>query len=226
MLCEGADVKPVPVELDSLRACAQVDVAYELEQFVLWTLYRPPGHPNKLVDLRLRQACFESAVLHLRNIADFLRNTRPVTRAFMSDLVADHYFDAGWATRPQPFLLYSETDVESDEGVRGNVNRHLAHVTTTRQQLRVSSAAFEWDEIDPTLVLQGFRRFVADLGRDHPDRVSWFDGAARNADQALRTVMARRASGHTQVPSVLEVGPDDVVISGPLEPDGIEKWMR
>jgi hypothetical protein len=225
MLCESAAMKPVPVDVDTLRACARVDVAYEMEQFVLWTLYRPPAHPNKLVDLRLRQACFESAVLHLRNIVDFLRNARPVKRAFLSDLVADHYFDAGWATRPQPFLLYS-ADVESDEGVRGNVNRHLAHITTTRQKLRVSSAAFEWDEIDPTLVLEGFRRFLADLGRAHPDRVSWFDGAARNADQALKNVIARRASVHTQLVSVLETGPEDVVISGPLEPDGIEKWMR
>ena len=200
-------------------------MAYEVEQFVVWSLKRPPVHPDEDIDLRLRQACFEVAILHRRNLVDFLVNDRPTTRAFASDLVADHYFDRGWSSKPDPFLLYDTRDENKNAAVRQNVNRHLAHITTFRQELRASGRPFEWDEIDPELVLAGFLRFLRDLASKHPDRVEWFRDSQDNAASALAAITRIRASGGGSEIVTSTSATFEIVTSGALDPNPASRWM-
>lgn len=72
----------------------------------------PALHPNADIDGLFRQACFEGAVLHLRNLVEFLEKARPTSPSFASDLVADHYFDDGWMARPDELLLYDASSKE------------------------------------------------------------------------------------------------------------------
>jgi hypothetical protein len=214
----------VNVDESTLESSARIDVAYELEQYVLWSLTRPPRHANPDIDLRLRQACFEVAVLHLRNLVDFLTKERPVPGPFSTDLVADHYFDDGWASKPDRLWLYSDESDDENARVRRNVNRHLAHITTSRHELRVSGQPFEWDEINPALVLEAFLRFVDDLDATHPSRAGWFALSQRNAVNALAQIETHRMSGSTA--SIMSsTSPTFVVTSGALDPDGISRWM-
>ena len=207
-----------PIELQTLRACAEADVAYEIEQFVIWLLTAPPLHPRPDIDVRLRQACFEVSVLHLRNLVDFLANPRPTSKKFATDLVADHYFDKGWGARPNPCLLYDSGSEDANGAVQRNVNRHLAHITTDRHRKRAAATPFEWDAVDPRLLLTTFVRFVDDLAVEHPDRARWFDDARTNAATALQILTAHPGRGPQ-----LDAPP--IRSAGPLDPAFVERSM-
>lgn len=166
-----------------LEACVR-DVHYEVERYCTWATQTVP-YSNAITEMLLAEATFESAVLHLRNLVDFLANPRPkVGSQVETDLVADHYFDTGWTGRPRPFLLFDDTSTDRNDYVRRNVQRHLVHLTTARHAARVSQQRFTW-EWNRVLVLDGFERFVNDLRTaGHVDRARWFD---HTIDQAVST---------------------------------------
>ena len=182
--------------LHTLRGCAEIDVDYEVDQYCLWATTAPPDLSDEHDSLRLRQATFEAAVLHHRNLAEFLHGARPKQDEHRrTNIVADHYFDAGWQSKPAPMRLRSTKSGSSDGSLRHSIDVHLAHITSERHTRRVSDGPFDWGAVDSTLVLKVFLKFVDDLRMLHPDRGEWFSRAEGEA----RTALARMRSNDDDV---------------------------
>jgi hypothetical protein len=168
----------VSLAIDDPTLCelASVDIAYEMEQYTLWITRVPPLMPGMHENRRLREATFEASVLHHRNLASFLRGSRPTEDQphRRTDVVADHYFVKGWVTRPQPMRLYAAS-ARQETAVRSNIDAHLAHITSLRVKRRTEGGTFSWNQVDQTLVLTAFIGFVDDLRSVHKDRSEWFN---------------------------------------------------
>ena len=104
------------------------------------------------VDVRARaalsaavnEATLECALLHLRNVVDFLLNLPPTNPGFQTDVVADDYFDTSWSGRPV-FLLGD--DAEAHKGLMKDLHRRLAHLSTQRLQKQTPTGGFDWTEV-------------------------------------------------------------------------------
>lgn len=187
--------KPTSVDLMTLRQLAEVDIAYEMKQYTTWAARGPStAFLDEEEASLLKKATFEVRVLHLRNLADFLRKDRPDTSNpdhshRLTDVVAAHYFDDGWMAKPQGMRCYSAQSRKRDDWVLRNINAHLAHVTRTRVDRRLAGEEFDWDQVDSTLVLNNFDRFITDLQRAHPDRAQWFE-SCRTDIKVMRASLA------------------------------------
>ena len=147
-------VQHVCYEFDRLHACTRLAVQ----------LYEQQGR-LPAVQILIREAMLEAALLHLRNATDFLV---PPT-SFQSDhLLARDYFDGDWSAEPVA-LLGATIDIHLSE--RAELNKRPLHLTV---RLR--------DDLDwvhhlkrVPLVLVAFDSFIEDLRRPHPERAAWFD---------------------------------------------------
>jgi hypothetical protein len=167
--------------LADLEEMARVHVAYEVSRLALWsqvsvpeTMYSSTRLAPVLAEL-VGQATLESALIHLRNVADFIVADRPTAnqRWRESDIVADDYFDAGWPGKPSHIL---GEDPESHRTTDTEINRRLAHISIHRLD-RAELGAFEWQFVltRVPVVLEGFNQFRTDLGSIHADRARWFE---------------------------------------------------
>lgn len=117
--------RPVDVEL--------YRVANERLRYAVERMSWPIWHEKKRtilsdVDLWFSDSLVDSMMLHTRNICAFLLEDRPRPDSNRSsDVVADHYFDAGWSNRPD-FVLGASRD--DHEEMLDEINRRLAHITS------------------------------------------------------------------------------------------------
>ena len=161
-------------------------VTYELERVVFFVEngnYVPvsfqPQTPQPIRDAVegwVQQCILESALVHLRNVAEFLVNQRPTRKATRTDIVADHYFQVGWEKRPNYVLGHNRR--EHDRLVK-QIHRRVAHLSSQRLSVQ-RSGPFDWlpyvqTQFPPALA--AFRCFLDDLEKTHPRRCHWFERA-------------------------------------------------
>jgi hypothetical protein len=121
----------------------------------------------------VRQATLENALLHLRCVVEFLTAPRPTEakkdRFRQLDVVADDYFDAGWADRP-PFLLGE--DEKAHYQTLNEIHRRLAHITGQRLTF-----PYSWTPVllQVRQVLTEYKRLVRDLRVAHTEHAKAFD---------------------------------------------------
>jgi hypothetical protein len=127
------------------------------------------------------QATLESALIHLRNVAEFIVSRRPVVSDVRKDdVVADHYFVDGW--RGRPHWVIGNTAREHGKAMM-NIHRRAMHLTTERL-----GGTFQWWEVLGSVenVFAAFRSFVSDLAVVHPTRAAWFDRSISTLDERQR----------------------------------------
>jgi hypothetical protein len=177
---------PLRLSPTILKPMAEVHVLYEVNRLSLWSAGalsegRFAGSDAGVVADLVGQATLESALLHLRNVADFLVCSRPTARSRETDLVADDYFDHGWERRPDH--LFGE-DVLDHRAVMRELHRRLAHLSTHRVEGQAPASGFAWTDVigDVHGVLSAFKDFVGDLRLVHPERASWFRESVASID--------------------------------------------
>ena len=164
-----------------LRNMAEEHVFYELCRVVEFLRFGNVVPLKDGIDKEVRRrlldwaasAILESALIHVRNISDFLTRERPTHRANRTDLVADHYFDEGWTGRPT--FIFGTCKAEHD-AVLTEINRRVAHISTQRSSVE-TDGAFAWNNYVREQVpgaLPAFRAFLNDLGQQHRARLHWF----------------------------------------------------
>jgi hypothetical protein len=189
MMSDQIHEPPRDVPLDVLRDLAIVDITYEVAQFTKWATESPPPSSSDPAQL-LRRATFESAVMHHRNLTAFLSMARPPGHSHRrTDVVADHYFDAGWSNRNKHKRLFDAQSADRNTRAKHSVDVHLAHISSERVEQRRSDSAFSWHHVDLALIVHAFIEFTSDLAGAHPDRAAWF-GESRDSFLAMRGTAA------------------------------------
>jgi hypothetical protein len=123
---------------DVLAASVQ-DVHYEVERYCTWVTQTVP-HSNPITRL-LAQATFECAVLHLRNLADFLVNDRPMAGPLECDGPRRRpLLRQRLARQAEAVPTVRRPSTGHDADVRRNVQQHLVHLTTARHAARTSGS--------------------------------------------------------------------------------------
>lgn len=169
---------------DVLKHMAKIHVPYELQrvvQFWVWgndvALAPEPDASEEETMYRtgwVQAAILESALVHLRNVSDFLTKCRPTNKKFETDLVADHYFANGWRKRPD-FIIGGGKKKHKD--LLDEINWRVDHLTTQRYSIK-DEGDFKWNEYVKKqfpVILPAFRLFLYDLMECEPERALWFD---------------------------------------------------
>jgi hypothetical protein len=183
---------------DELRELAQVDIFHEVNTLCWWVLREIAPFENDAE--WLRKARTEIALLHLRSLAHFLRDDRPKDDSSTNrhlDVVADHFFVDTVATswdRPRARPMFTRLGNEHDEYLKVQIDRHLAHVTRDRYLQRDrSDQSFNYGEVDVTLVLDEFVRFVNELKRvGRTERADWHRRSVQSIEPVLSAIRGPR----------------------------------
>ena len=142
-------------------------VAYEFARFMMPMHIGVPAVREKAW---LEQCVLESALVHVRNLSDFLMGERPRNPKFQDDVVADDFFDDHWRNRPA-FIFGSDQD--GHEKFMAEINKRMAHLTLQR----IGSRPFKWTMLsrDFHILRSSFETFLIDLASAHPKRRQRFD---------------------------------------------------
>jgi hypothetical protein len=116
-------------------------------------------------------ACFESALLHARNLLDFLtRTARP------DDMSARDFLGSEWYPPKSEELAMLK-------GLRERINKQLSHITWTR--VDAPHANNLSPHVIACAVVRVFSDFVAALQRYRSEQATWFEGPLGLALQTL-----------------------------------------
>jgi hypothetical protein len=154
-------------------------VLYEVDLLYFWTgpgLRTDVRATSQDTRTRVINAIAECALIHLRNVSDFLIGDLPCQ--YPKDFVAADYFDEPWPGRPGFVLGRSEGEHRKTQR---ELNRRLAHISTHRLR------DFKWEPLITKyapMAVDGFRAFLADLRLAHPDRAQWFFGRMEPVDES------------------------------------------
>lgn len=142
-------------------------VAYEFARLMMPMYIKVPPTSEKAW---LEECVLESALVHVRNLSDFLTDERPQNPKHQDDVVADDYFDHHWANRPNYIF---GNDTAGHRRFMGEINKRMAHVTLQR----IGTRPFEWRALSRELHLirESFESFLSDLKNSHPKRRKRFD---------------------------------------------------
>ena len=157
-----------PRTLDESQLSRMVEhVSYEFARLVM-PMYVPVPAVNEKP--WLEQCVLESALVHVRNLSDFLTDERPRHPKRQDDVVADDYFDNHWSNRPS-FIF--GTDRDGHDKFVAEINKRMAHVTLQRIGIR----PFRWTTLTREfhLIRTSFETFLIDLKNAHPKRRQRFD---------------------------------------------------
>jgi hypothetical protein len=164
-------------------------VHYELHrvmEFVLGGNVLPGIGAGEMPEIRQelmdwsQSSILESALIHLRNVSDFLTKGWPTTDRKMNatDLVAEHYFPDGhvWV---RPDCIFGGGRARHVELIQ-EIHRRVAHLSTQRFTVK-GQGAFEWEKYVRAqfpLLPKAFSAFLANL-RASPDPrpIQWFGGS-------------------------------------------------
>ena len=132
-------------------------MVYEYDMFIAscYLLANYPG-PSQI----FRNLALEAALLHARNLADFLHNGG----GHPDDIKAARYFDRGDG---------SSTDALAEHRIR--LNKRLTHASYKR-----ASTAQQWNvKAIHAAIVEAWSEFVRRLATAHPERAFWFETAER-----------------------------------------------
>lgn len=122
-------------------------------------------HPGPSDEIA-RRALLESCLLHVRNLLEFFRTSKP----HGDDLRAVDYFEDSSPAKDEVTALEPSRGSWEDRRMR-EVHKALAHIVENRGQLNT-----DWSEWDLELVTRRLRVFFDLLS---PERRVWFPRAAR-----------------------------------------------
>jgi hypothetical protein len=173
--------------IEELRPMAETHIFYEVERLALWSsmslgpsAFAGPRPHAERIAIEVGKATLESALLHLRNVVEFLMSPRPTKELNWSTVVAGDYFDNGWTTAPSRLL---GPTAEAHRETMKEIHRRLAHLSTQRLTSNDPKGRpiFVWSSVVKRVpaVLACFDRFTRELEAAHPERVPWFDNSIR-----------------------------------------------